>query len=436
MRKFNFKSLDEILVAAQNIGIDLPYNTDISPLFESAKYGHCTLDNRFVIQPMEGCDGTIDGSPDELTIRRYKRFAGSGAGLIWAEACAITKEARANPRQLFLDENNLNDYADLVNMIKREAKDKNGKDFSPVIFLQLTHSGRYSKSEGVSAPIIANHCPLDATSGVTEDTLPATDDYLRSLPEKFAKSAKLALKAGFDGVDIKSCHRYLFSELLAAYARENSVYGGESFENRKRLLIETINAVTEAVKGEMEITSRMNVYDGMEYPYGFGSDYSGKNLLMDEPLKLIGEMISLGYQGINITLGNPYFSPHLNRPYDTPIKGGYIADEDQIRGIYRFIEATRAIKEMYTDLHVVLSGLTWARSYFPFIASGVITKNWANSIGLGRMFFAYPDFIHDLRENGKLDDKKVCIACSLCSQIMRNSGKAGCAMRDREIYKV
>ena len=63
------------------------------------------IKNRVVFHPMEGCDGTPEGAIDTLTRRRYLRFAKSGAGIIWFEATAVTNEGRANPRQLFLNEN-------------------------------------------------------------------------------------------------------------------------------------------------------------------------------------------------------------------------------------------------------------------------------------------------------------------------------------------
>ena len=63
-----------------------------------------TVGNRLAIQPMEGCDGNLDGTPSELTLRRYRRFGAGGAKLIWGEACAVTPEGRANPRQLLIEE--------------------------------------------------------------------------------------------------------------------------------------------------------------------------------------------------------------------------------------------------------------------------------------------------------------------------------------------
>ncbi len=70
--------------------------------------------NRLAIQPMEGCDGNLDGSPGELTFRRYERFGAGGAKLIWGEACAVVPEGRANPRQLLINEQNVEALARIV----------------------------------------------------------------------------------------------------------------------------------------------------------------------------------------------------------------------------------------------------------------------------------------------------------------------------------
>ena len=52
----------------------------------------------------KGATANLDGTPGELTIRRYRRFGAGGAKLIWGEACAVVPEGRANPRQLLIDE--------------------------------------------------------------------------------------------------------------------------------------------------------------------------------------------------------------------------------------------------------------------------------------------------------------------------------------------
>ena len=98
--KFNYTTKEELINKIDELNLkNLPLSDDVSILKDEVKVGDVTIPNRIVIQPMEGCDGTPSGEPDELTLRRYDRFAASGAGLVWAEAVAVVEEGRANPRQ-------------------------------------------------------------------------------------------------------------------------------------------------------------------------------------------------------------------------------------------------------------------------------------------------------------------------------------------------
>ena len=78
-RYFKFRSVDEIAAESQRLGLDLRFSDDFSPLFRPVQIGPLRAGNSLCIQPMEGCDGTLDGEPDELTYRRYQRFGAGGA---------------------------------------------------------------------------------------------------------------------------------------------------------------------------------------------------------------------------------------------------------------------------------------------------------------------------------------------------------------------
>ena len=198
----------------QNEALDtgLPYVEDVSILSAPLQVGNKTIRNRLACQAMEGCDGTLSGEPDVLTKRRYDRFARGGAGIIWFEATAVMKEGRANPRQLYMDEYNFMDFAPLVEEIKETCLRENG--YEPTVIVQLTHSGRYSKPEGVPAPLIAYNNPICEGNTPIDASHIVSDAYLDRLTEKLSFAAALAERAGFDGCDIKCCHRYLNSELL------------------------------------------------------------------------------------------------------------------------------------------------------------------------------------------------------------------------------
>ncbi len=410
------------------IGANLPFNNNIEILKEPLIIGNNKAPNRLVCQAMEGCDGTVDGSPDTLTQRRYDRFAKGGAGIIWFEATAVMEEGRANPRQLYINDNNLDNFKKQVEKIKETALKENG--YEPLVIMQATHSGRYSKPNGVSAPLIAYNNPIFEKDNPIDKNRIVSDEYLDQVTEALIKGAILAEKAGFDGVDIKCCHRYLNSELLSAFMRDGK-YGG-SLENRTRLLRESVKGAIESCSKDFIVSSRLNVYDGFPYPYGFGVK-TDKSLDFEptEPDWLIKELYKYGVRLLNITMGNPYFNPHVNRPY---AKGGYTAPEHPLMGVSRVLNGTAKLKELNPEMTIICSAISYLGVAAPNVAAAYIKDNKFDFAGFGRTIFAYPDFATDIIKNGFMNKNKICLCCSKCTEIMRAGGTPGCVIRDKEVY--
>ena len=380
--------------------------------------------NRVVLQPMEGCDCHTDGSPSELTVEKYKKAASSGAGLIWFEANAVCPEGRTNPRQMMLTEENLLQFKALLREIREIAKTESG--INPVLILQLTHSGRQSIT-----PMIAYRNPVYEEKRPVTDKNIVTDEYLDTLTEKYAASARLAVEAGFDGVDVKSCHGYLFQELLSAFTRDGR-YGG-SFENRTRLYLDCVRAVKKVIPENMLLTTRLSVSDMVPKPYGFGTTEANE-LDLTEPDMLIEQLIKEKIQILNVTVGNPYYNPHVNRPYR---KGGYEPPETAGEGLARFEYIEKHIKEKFPTLTVVGSGLSYYRDDLMEQSERQLVDGVCDFVGFGRMWLAYPDFYRNFAE-GHFDAKKCCLACSKCTELMRAGKVSGCAVFNeyyRELYK-
>jgi 2,4-dienoyl-CoA reductase-like NADH-dependent reductase (Old Yellow Enzyme family) len=382
--------------------------------------GQIKLQNRVVLQPMEGCDCNVDGSPSDLTIAKYLRAVRSGAGLIWFEANAVCKEGRTNVRQMMLTKDNLHIFKKMLDELKSVAMKENG--FVPTFILQLTHSGRQS----IEPMIAYRNAVYEEKRPVTDDNI-VTDEYLDALPSLYVQSAKLALEAGFDGVDVKSCHGYLFQELLSAYSREGK-YGG-SFENRTKLYLDTIRAVKKSIPSHVLLTTRLSVTDMVRKPYGFGTNEENE-IDFSEPDELIAKLVEEGVQILNVTLGNPYYNPHVNRPYRV---GGYVAPESASEGLNRFVMVEKHIKDKFPDLVIVGSGLSYYRDDLFVQSEKLIAEGVCDLIGYGRMWLAYPNFYSDYI-NGKFDSKKCCVACSKCTALMRNKKVSGCAVFN-EYYK-
>src|SRR5262245_42939264 len=216
---------------------------------------------------MEGCDGTSDGKPDELTFRRYRRFGAGGAKLIWGEAAAVVEAGRATPRQIWICEANRAEFARIVSECRNAHRESCGDDSDLLIGIQLTHSGRYSHPR----PLIAFHDPLldprtvaDKSAGrMVDDSYPVmSDGELAQLVDDYVAAARVAQDAGFDFVDVKQCHRYLLNEILAGKTRPGR-YGG-SYENRTRLARDIITAIRTELPS-LTIGVRLSVFDGIPY---------------------------------------------------------------------------------------------------------------------------------------------------------------------------
>ena len=424
--RFNYKTKEALLEHAEEAGVRLPYSDDLSVLARRVRIGDTDIftKNSMTIHPMEGFDSLPDGSPSDLTMRRISRFASGGAGLIWCEACVVTEEARTSAGQLWIHDGNL----DAFKKMAEEAHELSGG--APVI-LQLTHSGRVSRPDNTPHPVIAYHNPMmNEKFEISPDYPVVTDEYLDSLPEKFGKAAKLAKEAGFDGADVKCCHKYLFSELLSAYTRPGR-YGG-SFENRTRLFRDSMKAVSQWTSKDFVMASRFGPSDCMPYPWGFGTD-RGDCTKIDwtEPDRLYNIMYESGVRLVDMTLGTPYYNPHVNRPYDN---GGYEPPEDRLAGVARLIEAAAHMKQAVPGITLIGTGYSYLRRFAPHVGAGAILEGKCDAVGFGRMSFAYPDFAKDVLEGRELDDRKVCLTCSKCTALMRRMSCTGCPIRDREPY--
>ncbi len=451
----------EFRAELQRLGLDIPCDDSLdkngqSPMARSMSTETLEFSNRFCIQPMEGWDATPDGQPTDHTFHRWRRFGQSGASLIWGgEAVSVTPGGRSSPRQLVINEKTVQALDRLRHATVSEHHKSTISSTRPVIGLQLNHSGRMSRPLEKSAPVIAFHHPvLDRRMGIDDSYPLLTDDEIERIRDSFIQGARLAWKAGFDFVDIKACHSYLGHELLCAHTRKGS-YGG-SLENRTRFLTEIITGIRCEVKN-MAIGVRLGAFDPVPYMpdpaqsspghagpgipepyedhlpwlYGFGTDMDNP-LKPDlyEPLRLVAILRGLGVQMINISLGSPYFSPHVTRPAARPPVGGYFPPENPLDGVARHIDITRQVKQAYPDMTVIGSGWSYLGKFLPNVAQAVIRRGWADFVGLGRMVLSYPDLPADVLEKGTINRKLICRTCSDCTSSVRSGLVSGCYMLD------
>ena len=426
--KFHYKSLEEVKEKCMELGVDLPFAEDTTSLTKPIDIKKFHIPNRLGVAPMEGADSTPDGKPTEYTERRYVNEAKGGVGIIWYEAISLSEEGRSSKTQLLINEDNLDSFKRLNEKVKEAGLKANG--FVPLLVMQSNHSGRYSNPGNKPAPMIAERNSWLESFRSADDSCIVSDDYLKRMEDLFGESALLAKKAGFDAVDIKCCHGYLFQEVAAAYNRPGE-YGG-SYENRTRLLKNSIRAAKVYESDDLFVTARIGIYDG--YPKenrGWGQNEEGE-MDLTEPKRLIKELWNeFSIPLVDITMGNPYATTHVTRPFDS---GKYPPDEHPFEGLSRMVHGVEAIKKTVPEMVVYGSAPTYLREYADLYAAGAVEKGMADGFLFGRMAFADPDFANEIVTKGRIDSKRVCLTCGKCGDLIRAHKPTGCVIRDNATF--
>ena len=427
--RFHYKTLEDVKAKAAELGLTLPFAEDTHALATPLAVRNILFPNRMGIAPMEGADSLPDGSPSDYTTQRYVKEAVGGAAIIWFEAISIVEEGRSSQTQLLLTKDNLAAYQKLTAAVKEAGMKANG--YAPYLILQANHSGRYSNPDNKPAPMIAYRHPELEQYRIADDSCIVSDDYLKGLEEKFGEAAALAKQAGFDAVDIKSCHGYLLAELSSAYTRPGP-YGG-SYENRTRLLKNAILAAKPYEDDSFMVTARLGIYDGYAYPYGFGvSEGSGLTPDLTEPIRLVAELHrDYGLDLIDLTMGNPYATTHVTRPFDA---GKYPPDEHPFEGLARMIHGIGAVKKAVPGIAVLGSAPTYLRQFADLYAAGAVEQGLCDGMLFGRMAFADPDFANEILHTGRIDPGRVCLTCGKCGDLIRAHKPTGCVIRNSKTF--
>ncbi len=474
------RTADDFRAHCAALGIELPfdaaahgsayYELEAHPL--AAPYrlrGGRVIGNRFAVHPMEGWDGTRDGLPTDLTLRRWRHFGLSGAKLIWGgEAVAVRYDGRANPRQLVIAPHTLGGLAELRETLLAAHREAHGSTDDLLIGLQLTHSGRFARPDPgpLYSKILYHHPLLDPLHHTPPDLPALTDGEIDDLIGDFAVAARRARELGFDFVDLKHCHGYLGHEFLSARTRPGR-YGG-SFVNRTRFLRELVAAVRRDAPG-LGIGVRLSAFDtvpfrpgpdgvgapvdwraalagnaygdavasddavaggdgdGIVYPYAFGADLRDPlRLDLTEPAAFLALLASLDVELVNITAGSPYYCPHIQRPALFPPSDGYEPPEDPLVGVARLLGAAAALKRQFPGLLIVGTGYTYLQEWLPAVAQAAVRDGWTDFVGLGRMILACPELPADVLAGRPLQRKRLCRTFSDCTTAPRRGEVSGC----------
>ncbi|HTI65987.1 MAG TPA: alkene reductase [Caulobacteraceae bacterium] len=327
-------------------------------LFDPVQLGPLTLKNRFVLSPMTRERCALDGVPSEIHAAYYAQRA--TAGLIVTGNNRISPNAACSPHSSGLHSPAQAAGYRLVTDAVHAA--------GGVIFAQLFHSGAGGHPDILpdsGEPVSASAVPWGGAVRTVAGSVPCVTpralevSEIQDIVESYARSARLAVEAGFDGVEIQAASGYLMEQFFSSRTnRRTDRYGG-SVANRCRILLEAYEAVAPV----------------------FGRDLTG--------VKISPEF-------------NKYGTVVDDNPQET---FGYIAgalsDQD---AVYLNV----ADNSIETDYHALLRplfrGLYIANVGFtPERAQAYIRDGKADMIAFGRLYIANPDLPERVRTGAELN---------------------------------
>lgn len=239
----------------------------------------------------------------------YQRWAAGGTGILVSGNVMIDSAALGEPGNVVLEEDTHLDrftrWADVVRDANPDAQ----------FWMQLNHPGKQSPKFLTPQPVAPSAVPLGAglESAFAEPRALDTSE-IAAIIQRFATSAALAKRAGFDGVQIHGAHGYLVSQFLSPHHNRRTDEWGGSAENRRRFALEVYRAIRREVGADIAVSIKMN-----------SADFQKGGFEGEDAYALIEALAAEGIDLIEISGGN-YESPAMTGVKQTSGREAYFLD--------------------------------------------------------------------------------------------------------------
>jgi N-ethylmaleimide reductase len=334
-----------------------------NPLFGTYKLGSLALSNRVVMAPLTR-SRAIGNVPNSLMAQYYTQRA--QAGLIITEGTSPSPDGLGYARipGLFSQEQVAGWRA-----ITGAVHAKGSK-----IFVQLMHCGRVAHGANLpaGAQIVAPSAVATPgemwtdSQGMQPHPVPKemTENEIRKAVSEYVHAAKLAIEAGFDGVELHGANGYLIDQFFNTASNQRKDSWGGSIQNRVRFAVAVATEVTQAIGGD-KVGMRIS-------PYGAFNGMQADPEMDALYLELVAQLNPLGMAYIHVvdhsSMGAPPVSADLKAKIRKSFKGAYI-----LSGGY---DLTRANVDL--------------------------TENKGDLVAFGRMFISNPNLVEKLRTGAAL----------------------------------
>ncbi|GAB3286246.1 NADH:flavin oxidoreductase/NADH oxidase [Kineosporia babensis] len=276
-------------------------------LFEPITLRGVQVRNRIWVPPM--CQYVVekhDGVANSWHMAHLGALAQGGAGAIIVEATGVVPEGRISPRDLGLwNDAQAEALAPIVAFLRSQGA---------VAGIQLAHAGRKASVHPEGSPLDGQSIPIEEGGWETVGPSAISFEGLRAPREldqagidavvaAFAASARRAVEAGFELLEIHGAHGYLLHEFLSPLSNQRTDSYGGSLENRARLLLQVVDAVRAQISEELPLLVRLSA-----------TDWTEGGVTIDETVQVAEWLRERGVDLIDVSTGGNVLAPIPSGP--------------------------------------------------------------------------------------------------------------------------
>lgn len=316
------------------------------------------IPNRFAKSAMSETLGTYDNRMTGDLVTLYHTWAQGGTGLSITGNVMIDRKHTGEPRNVVLeDERDL----DLLKAWARAGQEAGGQ-----IWMQLNHPGKQTPKILNRDPVAPSAVPFrKELQSMFATPRALTGDEINGIIRRFATSAAIAEKTGFDGVQIHGAHGYLVSQFLSPHHNQRTDEWGGSAENRMRFVLEVYRAIRAATSKGFGVGIKLN-----------SADFQRGGFTEEESLAVISALTAEGMDLVEISGGN----------YENPaMAGGEVRDSTLAREAY-FLEFAEKVRQHTKVPLMVTGGFRTSKGMASAVNSGA-----TDLVGVARSLAVEPD---------------------------------------------
>ncbi|GAB3903391.1 NADH:flavin oxidoreductase [Larkinella knui] len=326
--------------------------------FDTSQLGHHSLQNRFVVAPMTRISATSDGIPTPEMGNYYEGFAEGGFAAILSEGVYTDAIASiCNPNQPGI--------VTRQQVLAWQKITRQVKKYPTVFICQLMHAGALSQVlTRTLAPSAIKPLgkPSASSGGKSAFSTPVamTVSDIKTAIAGYVQSARNAVEAGFDGVEIHGANGYLPDQFITSYSNQRTDSYGGSIENRFRFVAEISAAIRAVVPAGFIVGLRLSEgkVNNLAYRWEEGADMA--KALFGEVKKAAPDYLHIAAEG-----------------------GGW-----QRECVYADGSSSTGIARQLLDCPVIANGGLHDLE----LAQSILTEGHGDLLAIGRYAIANPDF--------------------------------------------